>query len=196
MGKSLEKQVSKRATREKVQQKVLLVLTRLTTQSSYLTFAPEAVLIKRLGLTDTNKWKPTYQIRQALRRLEKKGLVKSERTQNGWVTRLSQQGEKHAKKLETLEQIKIKKPPKWDGRWRIAIFDIWERRRVMRDKLRHMLEKAGFYKIQNSVWVHPYDCEDLIIFLRADMHLGNGLLYIIADGIENDFKIREHFNLS
>src|SRR3990167_6480986 len=125
----LETQVQKRATREKIQSKILIVLTRLTTQSSSLAFAPEAVLIKKLGLNDGQKWKPSYQILQALRRLEKKGLVKYQRTCYGWAARLSSQGEKIAERLDTAERISIKKPKRWDGRWRIVIFDIWERRR-------------------------------------------------------------------
>ena len=192
----LETGVQKRARREKIQNKVLIILTRLTTQSSSLAFAPEAVLIKKLGLNDGQKWKPSYQIRQALRRLEKKGLVKYQRTGRGWAAHLSPQGERVAGRLDAAERISIKKPKRWDGRWRIVVFDIWERRRAKRDRLRHLLQKAGFYKIQNSVWVHPYDCEELVAFLRADMHLGQGVLYIIADGIENDFQIRKHFNLS
>lgn len=193
---TLETRIQSRARREKIQEKVLLILTRFTTQSTALAFAPDAVLKKRLGLPEGTKWKPTYQIRQALRRLEKKGLLACERTPRGWAARLSPKGEKAAKKLEAAEHIKIKKPNRWDGRWRIVIFDIWERRRGMRDKLRIMLQKAGFYKVQNSVWVHPYDCENLIVFLRADMRLGEGILYIIADGIENDYKIRQHFDLA
>ena len=192
----LETQVQKRATREKIQSKILIVLTRLTTQSSSLAFAPEAVLIKKLGLNDGQKWKPSYQIRQALRRLEKKGLVRYQRTAHGWTACLSPRGKKRAERLDAAERIKIRKPRRWDGRWRIVIFDIWERRRAKRDRLRHLLQKAGFYKIQNSVWVHPYDCEELIAFLRADMHLGQGVLYIIAEGIENDYQIRKHFDLS
>lgn len=56
--------------------------------------------------------------------------------------------------------------------------------------------KVGFVRIQNSVWVYPYDCEELIAFIRADLRLGKGLLYIVAEGIEYDKHLRTHFKLS
>ena len=195
MSTLLETQVRARARREKIQQNILLVLTRLTTHSSSLAFAPEAVLKKHLGLRDSRAGNATYRIRKALRRMEQKNLVVCERTPSGWTTRLSGKGEAFAKRLDKAEVIKIKKPARWDGRWRIVIFDIWERRRAQRDRLRLLLQRAGFYKIQNSVWVHPYDCAELIAFLRAEMRLGQGVLYIIAEGIENDHKIKRYFDL-
>src|SRR3989344_2704281 len=103
--------------------------------------------------------------------------------------------EKHSQRLHVAEEIHLQKPKKWDGRWRVVIFDVWERRRNIRNKLRSMLEKAGFLRLQDSVWIYPYDCEELVAFLRADLKLGNGVLYIIAEGIENDAKYRIHFDL-
>jgi hypothetical protein len=179
MNKKLETTVQTRAKREHVQQKVALLIARLTDKSGHSLLASEKTLIRRLDLKD-EKWNPRYQIRQALRRLEKKGLVTCEKTRAGWAARLSPRGKKAAQKMEATEVIRIKKPDRWDGRWRIIIFDIWEHRRGMRDKLRRMLQKAGFYKLQGSIWIYPYDCEDLLVFLRADMHLGKSILYVIA----------------
>jgi len=134
-------------------------------------------------------------MRQALYRLEARGLLKRERSERGWRVSLTDVGEKFAEKLDAADRIKIKAPRKWDEKWRIVIFDIWERRRGVRDKLRRTLEKAGFKRVQDSVWVCPYDCEEFITFLRADLRLGKGILYIIAEGIENDARLRRLFNI-
>ncbi len=196
MPHSLETQVYARASREKIQQKLLVLLTRLTTRSTKTAFAPENVLLKRLGFLDEDRRKPVYRIRQAVKRLEQKGLVRFEKGPSGdWRICLSDKGRVQGDRFDAMERIRIKKPARWDGRWRIVIFDIWERRRSVRDKLRILLRKAGFYKVQDSVWVHPYDCAELVAFVRAQMHLGQGILYIIADGIENDGKIKKHFDL-
>lgn len=194
-GQALEQTVRRRAKREKIQSNILLLLARFTTRSGRLAFAPEAVLRKRLGLRDARAGDATYRVRQAVRRLEKKGLVSYWRAESGWSVKLNPAGEKLGERLIVAERIQIKRPPRWDGRWRVVIFDIWERRRTVRDKLRILLRKAGFYKIQDSVWVHPYDCEELVAFMRAEMRLGQGIIYIVAEGIENDFKIRKHFDL-
>ncbi|MBU2577456.1 hypothetical protein KKA69_01335 [Patescibacteria group bacterium] len=46
---------------------------------------------------------------------------------------------------------------KWDGRWRIVIFDIEEKLRKDRDLLRRKLIELGFGMMQESVWISPYD---------------------------------------
>jgi DNA-binding transcriptional regulator PaaX len=191
----LEAAVHKRAAREQIQRKLTLWIARLTDRSGRSVLAPEALLVRRLGLREGYKRQPAHAVREALFRLEKKGLIKCGKTQNGRGARLTQHGKEFVHKMELMESLKMRRPKRWDGRWRIVIFDIWERRRKVRDKLRFLLMKVGFYKLQGSVWVYPYDSEELVALLRADMHLGNGILYLIAEGIENDTKLKRHFKL-
>ena len=58
-----------------------------------------------------------------------------------------------------------------------------------------MMRAAGFLRLQDSVWVYPYDCEDFVALLKADLRLGREMLYIIAEKIENDGWLRQEFNL-
>lgn len=44
---------------------------------------------------------------------------------------------------------------RWDGRWRLVLFDVPEARRTMRNKLRLYLQDRGFGYLQNSVWITP-----------------------------------------
>jgi DNA-binding transcriptional regulator PaaX len=44
----------------------------------------------------------------------------------------------------------------WDGNWYIVIFDILEELKAQRDVLREFLERLGFGKLQNSVWISPF----------------------------------------
>ena len=84
---------------------------------------------------------------------------------------------------------------RWDKRYRMIIFDIPERRRIVRDQLRRIMRECGFLRIQDSVWVSPYDCEELIILIKADLHIGKDVLYTIVEKIENDKWIKKYFNL-
>jgi DNA-binding transcriptional regulator PaaX len=43
----------------------------------------------------------------------------------------------------------------WDGRWRMVLFDIPEKDKRLRDKLRRHLLARHFGYLQNSVWVSP-----------------------------------------
>lgn len=84
---------------------------------------------------------------------------------------------------------------RWDKRWRMVIYDIREERKVMRNQLQMLLRNFGFYKLQNSVWIYPYDCEALIMLLKADFKIGKEVLYAVVEKIENDAEIKKHFDL-
>ena len=77
---------------------------------------------------------------------------------------LTKEGQKKALKFK-LDEMKIKKPAKWDGEWRIVIFDIPERFKKAREALRKKLKDLGFIKLQESVFVFPYECENEIDFV-------------------------------
>ena len=51
-------------------------------------------------------------------------------------------------------------------KYRVIIFDISEMRRKDRDKLRRIIRGFGFICLQNSVWVYPYHCQEIIELLK------------------------------
>ena len=51
---------------------------------------------------------------------------------------------------------------KWDKKWRLVSFDVYENNRSKRDLFRTNLKKFGFQKFQNSIWIYPYDAEEFI----------------------------------
>lgn len=56
---------------------------------------------------------------------------------------------------------------KWDGFWRIVIFDVPESKRYQRDQLRQYLDDLGFGQLQRSVYITPYDFDqDLMEFFK------------------------------
>lgn len=57
---------------------------------------------------------------------------------------------------------------KWDGKWRIVLFDIAELNRKKRDMLRSKLKELGFGMFQESVYISPHNfTKDLVEFLIA-----------------------------
>ena len=136
-----------------------------------------------------------YQIQSSLSRLIEKGYVSVDRKGGDAQVRLTEKGELFAALLND-GSFPAKKQKRWDKKWRLLIFDIPERRRGAREKVRTMLRSLGFLRLQDSVWAYPYDCEDLITLLKVDMRIGKDLLYIIADKIEMDGALRKHFHLT
>src|SRR3989344_9603665 len=135
-----------------------------------------------------------YQAKTALGRLAAKGLILFEERNGKRYARVTDAGEEILA-LESLREKSAQKPKRWDGRWRVVLFDIPERRRGVRNRLRLFMQEDGFVRLQDSVWVYPYDCEDLIALAKANFRIGFDVLYMIVEQLERDNHLREHFGL-
>lgn len=115
--------------------------------------------------------------------------------------RLSKSGkyELTKKGLVKLEQMRIResvKNQKWDGCWRIVVFDIAEDKKAARDALRRKLKNFGFYPLQKSVFVSPFDCQKEIAALADFFEANDSIEYIVAKTLGGkEREIREFFNL-
>jgi len=50
-------------------------------------------------------------------------------------------------------------------------------------------------RLQDSVWIYPYNCEEFVVLLKAELGLGRDVLYLIVDRVEDDLALRIHFKL-
>lgn len=91
---------------------------------------------------------------------------------------------------------KARTAKRWDGNWRIVIYDIASPKNTKRDLLRRSLIKYGFICLQQSVWVYPYECQEIVTLLKAEFEVGKNVLYIVADTIENDKALRARFGIT
>lgn len=188
----LEERTRRIVKRAKIQDAIVRSLFGATAIALMFT-APNAVqLLKKVDPNFARKRHPSRRASQAVSRLISRGLVR--RVENNKLE-LTEKGKRYAELMDQKGRLQFAKDRKWDGRWRIVIFDIWERRREARDRLRTRLQSIGFVKVQNSVWAYPYECEELIAFAKTELKLGKGLLYLIAEGIEGDKDLRERFGL-
>src|SRR3989344_4422884 len=120
--------------------------------------APKTLtLLKKLDRAAANRKNLYGRITQAIRNLEYAGMVRTlgERGQRKVV--LTEKGHATIETIYTSE-YRIPEPVFWDGKWRIVIFDIREKRRSTRSRLRLLLSSVGFLRLQDSVWVYPYPC--------------------------------------
>ncbi len=134
-----------------------------------------------------------YQTKSALGRLAAKGLVVFIEENGKHYARITEKGERMLQ-IET-EKVVISKKRRWDRRWRVVIFDIPERRKSVRVSLRRFMQEYGFVRLQDSVWIYPYDCEDLIALAKANFRVGADVLYMIVERLEHDKHLRDHFGL-
>ncbi len=189
----IEQKVKTRAKKRKIAEIILKVIAGAGILSAALV-APNALkAMESLGII------PHGRQREVVRRAQTQMVAQKllARNSRGFL-RLTKKGEDRLEilKRNNFERFRIERPARWDKKWRLFIFDIKEERKRDRDYIRRTLENMGAVPLQKSVWVYPHDCEDIIALLKADFKVGYDLLYIIAEEIENDRSLREHFNLS
>lgn len=186
----IEREIKTRIRRTKLNKAVVGVLAAAGIVAVALV-APNAVgALGKIGFLPQRK----HQAKLALRRMIAAGYVRLEYKNGLAYVRLTSRGERLAAEMR-LGSVVPKKTRSWDGKWRLVIFDIPERRRAVRARVRETLRMFEFYRLQDSVWIFPYDCEDLILLLKADLRVGKDILYIVADALENDKYLRAHFKL-
>ena len=83
----------------------------------------------------------------------------------------------------------------WDGKWRFLIFDIPEKFRRGRDALRQKIKKLGFYELQKSVFVVPYECTGEIEFIVEFFGISEYVRHGTMDFIDNDIYLKKFFGL-
>lgn len=93
---------------------------------------------------------------QALKRLREGGLIELVSDEK-LAFRLTDTGREKA----VLANLKFDERD-WDGRWRLVIFDIPEKRRQARDLLRSKLKQWEFVHFQQSVWGTKKNCTKVL----------------------------------
>lgn len=158
--------------------------------------APKTLsLLKKLDRGAANRKGLYRRITQAISKLEHAGLVHTSGQRGHRNIVLTDKGRTM---IETIyaSEYRIPEPAFWDGKWRIVMFDIREKRRRARSQLRSLLAGAGFLRLQDSVWVYPYPCDEFVGLVRAHLRSGTGeMLSFVAEALESDKRLREHFHL-
>jgi DNA-binding transcriptional regulator PaaX len=176
-----------------IQQKVLLLL--LSGLALGLSGSPRRYF--QILESAAREWKEIERraLRRAIKRLYESKLIDEKQNKDGSITIfLNENGKKKALTFQ-LDEMKIKKPKNWDRKWRIVLFDIPESRKGIREILRYHLKRLRFYEFQKSVFVHPYDCRDEIDYLIEFYDIRKFVRFMIADSIDNELHLKEHFGL-
>lgn len=136
-----------------------------------------------------------YRVRRSLTAIKENRLVQMKKVGKEYVFTLTEKGRRRILRGE-LENLKIDIPQKWDGKWRVVIFDIPEKRhRRARNALRYMLKKLGFYQIQKSCFVYPYECRDQIDFICEFFRISEFVNYLVVESLEGEESLQKHFDL-
>ena len=114
---------------------------------------------------------------KALKRLREEGFVELISDEE-LVFRLTDKG----KDRVLWEKIKNSNK-KWDGKWRIVVWDIPEKRRQARDLLRFKLKQLGFTRWQKSIWATKVDCAKALRDFIRQVGIEDWVMVIESDNI-------------
>lgn len=144
---------------------------------------PETWLTRRLlGLDSFSR----RDFHVAKHRLIRRGLV-AKRGPN-YVITLNGQGA-----LRKLRGLLSERTPRWDGKWRVVVFDIPETRKNYRDGLRQELKEAGYQRLQDSVWISKYPLpEDVLDFIET-CDLGKYVYIFLSSDVDRKETLAAFF---
>ena len=176
-----------------IQKKILLLMEGGFVLS--LTRRPDTYfrVVKKI----VKEWKKINELslRRSIKRLYKSKLIDCRENRDGTVNLVLSEGGKKKILKYNLDKIEIKKPVQWDKLWRLVVFDIPENKNKGRKALGAKLKELGFYPMQKSVFIHPYECKDEIDFIIEIFELAPYVRFLRVKDVDIELDLKNKFNL-
>jgi DNA-binding PadR family transcriptional regulator len=135
-------------------------------------------------------------LQRAVHALEKDRVIQTTRRSDGtFQVTLTPCGKKMAQQLY-LDELTLEHSVVWDGKWRIVMYDVPETSRDFRLQLCHTLKSLGFYELQRSVLVYPFECRKEIDMVTRTYGAEQYVRYVEASYIGDELELRAHFHLT
>lgn len=123
--------------------------------------------------------------------LQRGGYIRQKKRDNTSFFHLTPKGRLHILKYLHLERL----TKKWDGRWRIVIFDLPETLKKWREHVRGELKNLGFYPLQESVYITPYPVTGEVDEFLREWNLRKYFRYLTVSEIDNEGDLKAVFGL-
>lgn len=143
-----------------------------------------------LKLIDPNPRKAAAKMDRALQALVRGGKVA--RTKEGY--RLSTNGEIELARRK-FERYQFPELKKWDKKWRVICFDIPEKRKYVRHIVHQKLVELGCYRLQDSVFVTPQPCGEILKLVQQGFFLQKHVRGMVVTQIDDETAVLRYFKL-
>ncbi len=160
-------------------------------------FLPNAAQMLKPLIKWRKNWDKINKIRlyEAIDRLNKKRLIELVEKNNKLYIKITENGKKLIKSFD-YDNLGLPKSETWDKKWRMVIFDIPDKKKKERQSFSKKLKDIGFYPIQESVFIYPYDCRDEIDFICEFLLVGHYVNYCLIESLDKrEGDLRKIFNL-
>lgn len=127
-------------------------------------------------------------LKQVIKRLERQKEVEI----SDGIVKVTDKGKKKVLKYD-LENMELER--KTDGKWRVIVYDIANLKKPQREIFREILKKLNFLRLQKSVYITPFICENEIEYLRQIFNISNEVLVFKVSEIENEQPYKRYFGV-
>lgn len=121
--------------------------------------------------------------RRLVTELRRQSLSEVSQDSHGTSFRLTPKGI-YRLQQSLITELKVPQPDKWDGHWRIIMFDVPTRHNRGRTQLTKQLKRMGFAMLRDSTWAYPYPCFEQLNQLVASCNLQQYVTYAEINKID------------
>lgn len=167
------------------QKEILKAIGTITLASTVAILAPN--LLQILKPSDKQK---RYRYKKSLKTLVDHDIIYL----FGEEIRLTEKG-KELYRIVEIEDIKIPVNDHWDRVWHLVCYDIPEKKKKERDYFKNKLLESGFWAVQDSLWVYPWDCKEEIAVISQNLGISPYVAYLNTDYLPGQDKLIRRFSL-
>lgn len=131
---------------------------------------------------------------RAIKYLEEKNSLRI-RNENGEDRIYLTNGGKLRLSEDEIWDLQIKKPWRWDHKWRLVMFDLPAQYEKTRRPFREKLQDFGFLLYQKSIFIYPYECQKEVLAVAELYGVRNFIRYVVAEEISDIRKFAREFDL-
>ncbi len=137
-----------------------------------------------------------YRMKRAIDSLQRQKLIDLYEKGEEMVMEIAEKGNKRILKYK-FDEMRIERPKKWDGYWRIIAFDIPQKYKRARDALNRKLKEIEFYPLQKSIFIIPFECRDEVDFIGEFFNVRKYIKYFLVKNLdtEDESYLKQYYNL-
>jgi phenylacetic acid degradation operon negative regulatory protein len=147
-------------------------------------------LLKLLGVSN-------QAARSTLSRMSKQGWLKVQRKGRNSLYALTLKGQHLLE--EGAQRIFEPRRQGWDGKWRVVVYSLPEKKRDLREALRRRLSWLGFGPLSPGTWVSPHDRQVELEALLDDLNVRHYVQCFVGqwlNHLSNDDLVQRCWNLT
>jgi len=159
-----------------------------------LLVAPKLTILLKMFIKKYPQYEGEQEkVKKLFLKIYKNRLVEFKEKGDRQILEITDKGKKQIVEFN-IDTIKIK-TQKWDGKWRVVVFDIPETKKIAREVLRDKLKEIGFVKLQKSVWICPYECQNEIDFIASVYGVEKYINYMVVEWADFSDSLKSYFKV-